>query len=459
MKIIIQLASILLPLFVSAQIPNPDFELWHTVQKDIPQQWGIYGSTKKATGYQSPFAVRIERDIDNPNSPGAVIYGNPDQNFSGGIAFVGRPDSAVFFVKRHLVSGDSAWFLVFLSRGGIKISQDNFKFGGSDTSKFIRMAFKIHYNDTGKSDSLLIGVSSTNPEEQYQGSFVIVDNIGFSGGQFGTIPNAQFEDWTNITIENPSGWFSSNVNNMVSSTDKQVIKTTDAALHQYAVKIMNTKNGNEYRQGYIMAGKQGSGGPLPGFAVNGRDSVLYIYYKCFPKNGDEINIGVMMYDSGQMVGTGFIRQGFDISTWSQTPIPIQYFGGYNGTPDSAAIFCAAFSGGDPAYGASVLYVDGLRFNKAWVSVNTPAIYDGLLNVYPNPAQGDVHVRFSAQQSHSYTISIYNTVGKLVHQEKGIAQRDGQQNVLIKTTAFDSGIYTIQLQTGLVLTKRKLEVLH
>jgi hypothetical protein len=83
----------------------------------------------------------------------------------------------------------------------------------------------------------------------------------------------------------------------------------------------------------------------------------------------------------------------------------------------------------------------------------------LLSVYPNPAQGDIQVRFSAQQSHPYTISIYNTEGKLVHQEKGIALRDGQQNVPIKTAAFTIGIYTIQLQTGLVISTQKIEVQH
>lgn len=451
--------AFLLPVLICAQIPNADFEQWQTTVREMPQQWGIYGITKKVMGYNSPFAVKIERDIRNPNAPGAVIYGNPDQNYAGGIAFRGRPDSAIVFVKRHLVAGDSAWFLVFLSRDAIKISQDNFKFGGSDTSKFVRLAFKINYNDTGSADSLLIGVSSTNPEAQFNGSFVIVDNIQFSGGTYGTVPNGDFELWNTKTIEDPTGWFSSNQNLMVSSSELPVSKTTDAALHNYAVKIQNVAAGNDFHQGYIMAGRQGNNGPLPGFAVNGRDSVLYVYYKCFPKNGDEINIGVMMYDSGQMVGTGFIRQGFDISTWSQTPIPIQYFGGYTGTPDSAAIFCAAFTGGDPAYGASLLYVDGLRFNQAWVSVNTFAKYDGLLSVYPNPAQGDVQIRFSAQQNKSYTISLYNTEGKLVYKEEAIAQREGQQNITIKTAALNSGIYTIQLQTGLVLTTQKLEVLH
>lgn len=437
----------LLPLFSMAQIPNPDFELWQSMTKDFPQQWGIYGITKKVSGYNSPFAVRIERDPMNTNAPGAVIYGNPDQNFTGGIPFNDRPDSVVMFVKRHLPAGDSAWFLVVMSKAGQFISNNNFKFSGSDSTHFVRLAFAIHYSDTGYADSLTIGVSSTDPNSQLQGSFVIIDSIHFIGGKGIKVPNGNFELWQSVVVKNLTGWFSSNINGQSSAVTVPVTQTTDAALHQYAVRIQNVKDGPNYRQGYIMAGKQGNNGPLPGFSVNGKDSLLYAYYKCFPKNGDQINIGVMMFDSGQIVGTGFLRQASNITAWSQAPIKIDYFNGYTGVPDSAVIFCSAFDGGSDAKGESVLFVDALKFNEPMVSVSQILHSEGLLEVYPNPATGSFNISVPFFQGQNARIQIFDHQGKEVMNIPVAQEQNGRFIYTVSTSQLSKGIYTVSLQIG------------
>lgn len=168
--------------WAQAQIPNPDFENWTSVTKSRPAIWTVFGNAKKVNGIKGGNAVRLQADIQNQNSPGAVIYGNPEQNFSGGTPFAGRPDSAVGFFKIYMQTGDTAWYLVFLKRKGVFISQNIFSLTGTDTSSFKRMAFPINYFDTGKSDTVIIGVSSTNPENIHFGSVVFADSLQLKTG-------------------------------------------------------------------------------------------------------------------------------------------------------------------------------------------------------------------------------------------------------------------------------------
>ncbi|MBL7837549.1 MAG: T9SS type A sorting domain-containing protein [Bacteroidetes bacterium] len=446
-KILYTIVLGLLPVFCMAQIPNPDFELWQSKTKEMPLQWGIYGNTFKVPGYLSPNAVRIERDPQQPNAPGAVIYGRPDQNFSGGIAFNDRPDSVVVFLKKHLPNNDSAWFLVVMTRNGQTISNNNFKFSGTDTLNFVRLAFAIPYTDTGLADSLVIGISSTDPNSAFVGSYVVVDSLHFIGGKELKIPNGNFESWSSKVFDYPLGWFTSNENSQTSAGTLPVTKTTDAALHQFAIRIQNVKDGNQYRQGYIMAGRQGNNGPLPGFAVNGKDSLLYVHYKCFPKNGDEINIGVFMFDSGMMVGNGFLRQSLNITTWSQAPIRIEYFNGYTGTPDSAVIFCSAFAGGEEAKGESIVYVDGLKFNEPLTGISEINTSLGLLQIYPNPGRGIFNLDIPAYFEQDLIIQIFNAQGQSVYIKKIHQSEIGRQNLQVDLSSMSAGAYTVHLQIG------------
>ena len=132
-KTIVKYCTLLLmtwPFISGAQIPNSDFENWDSVTLHNPSGYRIYGTTLKVAGYKSPFAVRIMKNEQLNQGPGAVIYGDPENGFKGGIPGVGRPDSAVGYFKYHLVPGDTAWFLVFLKRNGQFISQDIFIAGG-----------------------------------------------------------------------------------------------------------------------------------------------------------------------------------------------------------------------------------------------------------------------------------------------------------------------------------------
>lgn len=404
-----------LPLFLatvlSAQIPNPDFEFWDSVTLNRPLGYRVYGQTFKTQGYMSNFAVRIQKNHAISEGPGAIIYGNPDQGFTGGIQASARPDSAVVFLKRHLVAGDSAWFLVHFKRNGVFISEDIFKIGGTDSNTFRRFAFKINYMDTGISDSLVVGLASSDPNGDFEESFLIADSIHFKGGT-GTVsvPNANMEQWHTIGFNNLRGWLTTNAQ-VVSGNAMPVSKTADHAFTSTACKIQNVDLGNgQFAMGYIMAGRQGNDGPKPGFAVQGRDSLLYCSYKCFP-NGDTINIAIMMFRNDTMMGMGRFTQSYTINSWSQIVIPIDYWHPTM-VPDSAVIYCSAFQGGSSPHGNTVLFVDGLSLNSPKVGLHKKWVLP--LRVFPNPASDRMIISDNSGFNDVHSVCITNVTGQKVY---------------------------------------------
>jgi hypothetical protein len=446
-----------IPIIGIAQIPNPDFELWETQTKQIPNEWKTYGKTSKVKGYRSENAIKIERDNSKPNEPGAFVYGNPENNFSGGIACKSRPDSVVVFLKKNYVVGDTAWFIVMLKRNGSMISETNFKLFDSDTSQFIRHSFYITYTDTGRADSLIIGVTSTNPEDNFLGSFVIVDSLHFIGDNNIMIPNSNFESWTTLTIENPKNWNVMGGSYFNGNYLPSVSKTSEKLNGNYAVKIQNTPLGNEFTQGFIMSGQQGNDGPLPGFAVQGRDTVVYVSYKAFPKNGDKASIGIFMFKNGQMVGSGLMTQSYTINHYSQTAIPINYFNNFEGIPDSASIYCAAFEPGDNANGASIIYVDGFSFNKPTSGLNTQAKLKKILSVFPNPASSIITIEYLNTKNNPIEFKLFNHQGQLIINEKTTTSYDGINKYRIDVEGLNNGIYTLKIISNDYFSSEKITI--
>jgi hypothetical protein len=162
-----------------------------------------------------------------------------------------------------------------------------------------------------------------------------------------------------------------------------------------------------------MAGVQSNDGPKAGFPVFGRDSVLYFNYKCTPKGSDTMMIGIMMFDSGQMVGMGIFSTGTLTTSWTQASAKINYFPLFTGTPDSSAIFCAAFMGGEDPTDESVLYVDGLKLNNPMTSVRSEPVLTPLLQLYPNPARTDVNILYEVKESDNVVVGLFDGNGKLL----------------------------------------------
>lgn len=443
-----------------AQIPNPDFEQWKQFNIDKPTGWTTFGITQKVAGYKSPFAVRISRNKKQGDAPGAVVYGQPEGGFNGGIPYKARPDSLVGFFKTHVLPGDSAWFVALLKRGGKTISMNIFILTGTDTVKFNRKSFALVYSDTGMSDSVIVGVASTNPEDTFMNSFVVADSLHFvGGGTNAALPNANFEQWQVQSFDDPVGWFSTN--SMIPlGVSPTVTKSTDRVFGSYSARIQNIKMPNgQIVPGYLMAGVQTNDGPGPGFPVFGKDSVLYFNYKCSPKGSDTMMIGIMMFDSGQMVGMGVFSTGTQTTSWTQASVKIGYFPLFSGVPDSAAVFCAAFLGGKDPTDESVLYVDGLKLNNPMTKVQTTNLANAQLQLFPNPAKTDISVLYEVNEPGNVFVGLFDGNGKLVVSIFNGVLNSGLYAGKCDISYLSNGIYYCRVISDSGLSSQPVQVLR
>ena len=454
-KIYILVLSIL-SFSIKAQIPNASFENWTTSTYTVPLGWRTYGKiTQAQPSTNGSYALKMERDLTNPNEPGAIIYGNPEGNiFTGGIPFNSRPDSLVANFKYDIAAGDSAWVLCFFKKNGIFISEDMYYLKGSNPSSFQRKSYKINYNSSDTPDSLIIGFTSTNPDANYQGGYVIIDDIHFIGTS-SMVPNGDFESWTTVSSESLDNWETSN---NISLPIQPVTKTTDKYDGNYAVRIENVTTPGGLLEGYMLAGPQGQNGPAPGFSVSARYAGLHGYYKFAPQNQDTMSIGVVMFNNGNAVGWGFFENKFAANSYTYFDININYDMMFTGVPDSATIFALPFVGGSFPHGNSVLKIDALGFNPP-ISTSVTEINSKQpeLLIFPNPANNFTTINYYKTNSANITLYIYNSNGALVDRIERSNESVGAYSFKYDLTNYPSGIYSVYYKDGAFEKTQKFTV--
>jgi hypothetical protein len=74
----------------------------------------------------------------------------------------------------------------------------------------------------------------------------------------------------------------------------------------------------------------------------------------------------------------------------------------------------------------------------------PESYLGAFDLFPNPADRELNVRFSLSNSKNVTMAVQDASGRIVYSAI-INGNAGKNLVLLDTDKFDSGIYFITLQ--------------
>jgi hypothetical protein len=78
----------------------------------------------------------------------------------------------------------------------------------------------------------------------------------------------------------------------------------------------------------------------------------------------------------------------------------------------------------------------------------------MLEVFPNPSNGIMTVRYSGNLSARASVQIYNSIGELVYSDKFIA---GQAELKIEQLNFQSGYYMLKVQDDSNLIVQKIIV--
>ncbi len=426
-----------------AQVPNGGFEYWTTTTKDVFSIWNNFGNVTKYTpAQQGSSAVRLQQGTAGTDEPGAILLGNPPTDngpFTGGVPFAARPDSFTGWFQYSHPSGDSSVILLYLKRNGKDISQNMWKIGGN-SSGWTRIAFPVMYQDTGKSDTLIMGIASTDfTDTLHFSSWLAADNLAFSGTVL-SIPNGNCEYWTTKSLTTPNGWAGSLSYN---SPTTSLVRSTDAAGGTYAIRLDNSLAGGGAYATTMNAG----GGFKPSFPINIKPDTLYCYAKWLPQNNDTAVIQVSLWDSGDLIGVGETKLTAAVNAYSLFKLPVGYFGQPGRTPDSATIILAGFNftggyGTPRAYGNSSLTVDEIGFNMPWPlaiqNLNTPGF-----TVYPNPVSGTLYI--GGLLNAGEPIAIFASDGKLVKQIKAESETNGITS--LRTDDLPNGLYLIKTATG------------
>ncbi|MFM7757688.1 MAG: M43 family zinc metalloprotease [Crocinitomicaceae bacterium] len=99
-------------------------------------------------------------------------------------------------------------------------------------------------------------------------------------------------------------------------------------------------------------------------------------------------------------------------------------------------------------GGNNIYLDDINLYAGAPSDNLVLGIDGLsdiqdIQLYPNPTEGDVHIRYNAMKNEKLTVVITDITGKTVSTSQ-VTSKEGSNLIIVPTDDFSSGTYFVKL---------------
>ena len=417
-------------LLLNAQsLLNGGFENWTiTNLYDNPDSltstngW-VYPSTgsgnvvRVSPGFHLNYAVQMTT-VATPNDTmfGGLILGTPIPNgIAGGIPFTGQPDSVSAYVKYNIQPGDTGWFIIGFKNAGNIIAFAVKTFTGTQGT-YQRFSVPTNLPVSPVPDSLVAIISSSRLDPPRQpGSTLTLDSITMINSTQG-FPNPSFENWTNISIEEPDNW--STINDAsIQPGPYSATKNTSSYSGNYAMRLETVGATFNDTAGYITNGYFGNNGPAGGLQVWGNPWKVTGYYKYFPVGSDTAWAGAFTSYNTIGVETVFIPL-TNQNSYTYFEIPLTY----NSFPTVDTINIA-FSSSNITSGSfnglgSALYLDELGIIYYPLSETEHSI---LLesNIYPNPFHDNGILYINAEPGARFSFLIYDAAGRLVMRDDNI----------------------------------------
>lgn len=444
MKNLLLLLSIALSsTFITAQnIPNANFENWTVKSYDTldgylsetPQMMQLFDTalvTKSTDAYQGSYSIRMETKTNGVDTSYGY-FTSGEFGVSNGLSYTQNPDSIVGFFKCNVQPGDSAGLVVIFSLSGNPIYFQTFAFTGSQNS-WSRFAFPLNAPLTP--DSVFIGAASSNAINGFNnipGSWLMLDSLHFVGsGITQQLPNLNFENWSNISYDEPDEWTTMNV---ITSKDSvfAVNKTTDSYSQTYAIKIENI-DPNKPNIGIATTGEFGSSGTVGGDPYNGSTiDTLQGYYKYSAAGVDTAGLILIFRQNGSISGlaaqllpptSNYIK--FEVP-FSNAQVPDSF------RIDLVSSYINVMG--------SEFYVDNLAFKSILTSVDKHSKKIEKLNLYPNPTKNQLNIEWTSTAS-QMKFEIIDGLGRLYQSQSGLS-KNGQ--LTLDVSALSSGLYFIRI---------------
>jgi hypothetical protein len=307
---------------IAQNIPNGGFENWGLrVLYEEPDFWTtgnmlsfLFDETvalKTTDSYSGDYALRLETRITDETIPGyaftngQITEGNMNEGFqfTGGIPVSGAPAMLSGYFKYNIALMDVGLILVAFKKEGATIGQNIYPLL-LNSSGYTRIDVPIDAM-AETPDSAFIAFATTNPDNPRNGGWIQIDSLWFTGiGD--TIPNNNFEHWSNLEYYEPENWLTANLFSTLFGGDTSATRTTDAWSGDYALRlesiytlIPDDDGITEANMGYVMPWTEGVNlnESLPAFPIDFNPYSLSGYYKFNPYDTDTALMLVTLIDS------------------------------------------------------------------------------------------------------------------------------------------------------------------
>ena len=485
-KIIYSLAIIATGLCSSAAIgqtiPNGDFETWESVSRDTLTDWkgtiGVQKITGKGgVGFAAKVVTTTQSDI------ASLVSGNIScvSNCSGQVKGVGIPldgKTGLITIKADFASSQNGAVvaMAFFDKDGVVMDggvsgyyvaplSASQTFTTSTVSVFITSAtptFGTVTVPTGAVEVILAFFPEASDPNKLNsktiGSYVSVDNLSvLVGGKALTIPNAGFENWTNINTDKATGWTSSETY-MTGSLFKSNESNTGAT----AAKIVTGSFVGNIQTGVLSLGSvqyganQGDEKYFPVFALSKVPSFLKFSSKYVPAIGVSDSAAVEVILTKKVLGvTTKVGSGYKLiapsPSYTSVQLPITLYPGETAADSAIIIFTSSRGKGTVNRGlGSTLWVDDVSFSDGTDAIAVDYLTNNVV-VAPNPSNGFVQI--SNLTNTLVSVKIRDASSKLVASQLLIENQKSN----IDLSNLPKGLYFVEIKSGVAVSIKKLIV--
>jgi hypothetical protein len=239
------------------------------------------------------------------------------------------------------------------------------------------------------------------------------------------LPNAGFEQWLDVEVEEPDGWSSFNPFTVVFGL-LAVEPSTEAYEGSYAARITTIEAFGETLPGVLTNGTIG-GGSAGGVPYSAEPALFTGAYKYTPAGADQGGIALMFLANGEPVCTHFEAFTESTAAWTSFSAPLEF----TGTPDSLRItITSGYNGG------SVLLVDALDLSGGNVGMAELKVAKDL--PHPNPCVE--HVLLPGVSAGA-ELRLLDMAGRVLHMQRA---KDGDPEV-IATGSLAPGAFVLEVR--------------
>jgi len=461
--------KLLLPLIIAfgmcinafSQIINGNFENWNTISwetldfantltEDLIANGSPSNTIKTSDSQNGNFALRLESVLVDDVEPvfGFALFGQfGDDGAETGYPFSQNPSTIQGYYKCNLAPGDTAILLVSFWSNDETISLDLFKFAG-EINAYTNFSFPLNIPFGANIDSVTVGMASANAvAEDFSvtpGSWIQFDNFSFGGfGITENLPNADFENWTTVSVDEPANWFTFNAQLQAFLGNSYVERHVPGYAGNSAVKI-TTISFSDGQIGFISNGSQGLQGEFGGgVPFTNLVDTLCGYYIYQPAAGSNDSAIVNLVFSAAGDEFAYAPRLFESAAqYTYFEIPFFLFQ----APEQVRIDISSSKfEQNLAYNGSTLIIDELQFKSAPLSTNIKKPFHNPFSVmiFPNPAKDFVNLTFETTEK-SIVFLLYDNLGNVMLKESKNTMIAGKHTIQINIANFASGIYHYQI---------------